>query len=66
MNKTQTTYVSGIGGFYITVNEEVKDHMSVHKYGEPCSGVLRHWGSKKELIKELKGIIKSIKELKYE
>jgi len=61
MKKYQTTYT----GKYcqITVSEEIKDHISIQDFGEPCSGILRHWGTKKELIKELQNIIKEIEEL---
>ncbi len=66
MKKVTTTYVSSeksLKAILITVNEEVKDHISIHDYGEPCSGILKHWGSSKQLIKELESIIKAIKEL---
>lgn len=61
MKKSQTTYYNN--NFCVTVNEEVKDHISVHDIGEPCSGVLRHWGNKKQLIKELREVIKEIENL---
>lgn len=61
MKLVSTTYASD--NFSITVDEEVQDHISVHEYGEPCSGVLKHWGSKAELIEELEEIIGAIKKL---
>ena len=61
MKKASTTYYNNT--CHITVNEEVKDHISVHDGGEPCSGLMRHWGSKKEIIKELEEIIEAIKNL---
>lgn len=61
MKKVFTTYSNK--GVYITVNGEVDDHISIHEGAESCSGILKHWGSKKELIKELEDIIKMIKEL---
>lgn len=45
------------------MNEEVKDYISIHDFGEPCSGVLKHWGSSKSLIKELEELIDAIREL---
>jgi len=61
MKKLSTTYNLSTYTL-LTVNEEVKDHMSIHDYGEPCSGILKHWGSKSELIKELKEIIMLLEE----
>ncbi len=61
MKKVQTVYSDYL--VHITVSEETDDHMSVHSYGEPCSGVLRHWGSRAKLIKELKDIIRAIESL---
>ena len=61
MKKHQTTYICKY--CQVTVSEEAKDHISVCDYGEPCSGVLRHWGTKKELISTLQNIIKEIEEL---
>ncbi len=64
MKKIQTTYTSKtFEGLTITVNEETTDHISVHTYGEPCSGILKHWGTRAELIGELKLIIEAIKKL---
>lgn len=63
MKKASTTYSVGNLELLITVNEEFPDHISVHHYGEPCSGILKHWGSRKELINELKNIILAIESL---
>lgn len=62
LKKVQTTY-SSAGGYNISINEEVPyKFVSVHQ-GEPCSGILRHWGKPRELIKELEEIIKALKEI---
>jgi hypothetical protein len=61
MKKVQTTYQGQYGTYH--VSEEVKNHLSVTSFGEPCSGVLRHWGTKEELINELNGIIKELESL---
>lgn len=65
LRKSQTTYYTLLGErmVSIAVNEEVGDHYSVFEYGEPCSGVLKHWGTKNQLIGELKDLINIIKEL---
>jgi len=64
MKKIYTVYAANkAGGAFITVAEDTQDHISVHDYGEPCSGVLKHWGTRAELIKELEGIIRAINEL---
>lgn len=62
MKKTSTTY-NVENEFCITVNEEAVDYISIHDFGEPCSGILKHWGSKKTLIAELRNIIKEIENL---
>ena len=66
MKKISTTYSclakNGYRNWYITVSDDNADHLSVHNI-EPCDGVLKHWGTKKELIDELKEIIKSIEEV---
>jgi len=42
-------------------NEEYKEHICLVELrginGEPCSGILKHWGSKDELIEELKEVL---------
>lgn len=44
----------------LTVNEQHPDNMSIHDYGESCGGIMKHWGSKKQLIKELQEIINAL------
>lgn len=66
MKKLSTTYQL-TEYVLVTVNEELKEtieHISLHSYGEPCFGILKHWGSKAEIISELETIIKKLKELK--
>lgn len=63
MKKTQTTYSTN--KFSITVNNEIpEDHISIHDGGEPCSGVLRHWGRPQKLIEELEEMITVIKDIR--
>lgn len=64
MKKVQTVYVSKDHKFNIAVNEEFKDHLSVYSGFEPCSGLVRHWGRKDEIIKELEGIVEVLKKFK--
>jgi hypothetical protein len=62
----QTTYSLG-NDYQLHVNEESgEDYMNITElgYGEPCSGILRHWDTKEKLIAELEGIIKRLKEFK--
>ena len=61
MKKVQTIYSNH--NFCIAVSEETDNHISVYEGIEPCSGVLKHWGSKEELIKELKDIIKEVEKI---
>jgi hypothetical protein len=67
MKKTSTTYSTVDTGdsrvINITINEEYPAHISVHDYGEPCSGFLKHWGTREQLIRELEKTIEAIKEL---
>ncbi len=68
MKKISTTYsvtnLSRARSFEITVSEDVGfKHVSVHDGGEPCSGILRHWGSPKDLISELEEVIEALKEI---
>lgn len=55
MKKAHTMYSADIrdGIAMLTVNEEVDDNVSLHEWGEPCSGILKHWGTHRELINEL-------------
>ena len=61
--KIETRYALGMN-CQLIVNEEVKDNMCLVDLGEPCSGILKHWGSKKQLINELKLIIKELEDFK--
>ncbi|TAK94656.1 hypothetical protein EPO05_06025 [Patescibacteria group bacterium] len=65
IKKSQTTYyiTEGQKSFCVYINEEVANHMSIAEYGEACSGVLKHWGSKEELIAELELMIKALKDI---
>jgi hypothetical protein len=56
IKKIQSSYSLG-NNFVLHVNEEFPDHMSVTEFGEPCSGILKHWGSKRQLIGELKSLV---------
>jgi len=60
LTKVKTQYAVERTDFILSVNEEFP-HISVHEYGDPCSGVLRHWGTPEELIAECELIIKIIK-----
>lgn len=48
---------------YIAVNEEAGGGMSIYDGIEPCSGVLRHWGSKSELRAELMELVSILDEM---
>ena len=48
---------------HVQINEETPDHISVYDGFEPCSGVLKHYGTREELIKELEEIIEIIKKV---
>lgn len=61
LTKTQTTFAVERTNFILTANEEAKPYVSIHEYGEPCSGVLKHWGTPEELIAECEHIIKILK-----
>ena len=45
------------------INEQTRYLISVHDDGEPCSGFLKQWGSKEDLIEILEDTIKEIKSL---
>lgn len=62
MKKTSTTY-SITSDTLLTVNEQFSSHISIHSYGEPCSGIIKHWGTKEEIITELKTIINALENL---
>ena len=56
MKKIQTIYEL-TKNIQLVQNEEFKEHISLIEFGEPCSGILKHWGSIKEIKKELESII---------
>lgn len=67
MKKVQSTFKiveNQRWSVYLTKNEEIDNHYSIHDSGEPCSGVVRHWGSKEDHIELLEKIIKELKKLK--
>ena len=69
MKKAHTTYyeMTKSGRMVnLAVNEETKDHISLYEGIEPCSGVLQHWGSRKELIAELEDYISILKQYEKE
>jgi len=61
MKKVLTTYSNT--EFSISVNEEYPEHISVHQFGEPCSGILKHWGTRADIIKELEAVIRAVKKI---
>lgn len=63
LTKINTEYAVEHTNLVITANEEYP-HVSIHEYGEPCSGVLRHWGTVDELVEECEKIIKALKAFK--
>ena len=65
MKKIETRYVL-TDNLYLIINEEVKDHMCLVEFGEPCSGILRHWGSQDDLVVELKKIIEKLEDINLE
>lgn len=61
MKKISTTYRL-TDEVQMIVNEEFPDHICLINYGEACSGILKHWGTKKTIIRELEDIIKKLKD----
>lgn len=61
MKKLQTNYKL-TNDIQLVVNEEYKQHICLIELGENCSGILKHWGSKKEIIAELKDIINKLED----
>jgi len=59
MKKIQTNYKL-TENVQMVVNEEFTEHICLIEYGENCSGILKHWGSKSEIISELKEIISQL------
>lgn len=64
MKKIQTTYEL-TKNIQLVQNEEFKEHISLIEYGEPCSGILKHWGSKTEILRELNEIIAKLEAYNY-
>lgn len=67
MKKVQTTYVlvSNVKwSALLTENNEIENHYSIHDYGEPCSGVLRHWDTLENHIGFFEKIISELKKVK--
>lgn len=61
MKKISTTYM--FPKFYITINEEVKERISISDLWEANQGFLKHWGTPKQIIEELEEAIKAVKEI---
>lgn len=65
LTKVKSTYAIEHTALVLSVNEETPfQHVSIHEYGDPCSGVLQHWGTPDELIEECEHIIEVLKEYK--
>jgi hypothetical protein len=67
MKKVQSTYTlveNHRWTVLLTKNEEDENSYSIHEYGEPCSGVIKHWASKEDHIALLERIIKELNKLK--
>lgn len=47
---------------HIAVDDE-DGRMSIYESTDPCSGVLRHWGSKEELKRELLELVEILDEI---
>lgn len=66
ITKSTTTYYVNLKSrpdtVCIAVNEE-GDGMSIFSGIEPCSGVLKHWGSKSELRAELMELVSILDEM---
>ena len=65
MKKTSTTYKI-FHDIFLTVDEESAGHVSIHEYGEPCSGILKHWNDINGHIAELGMIIHELKKFQHE
>lgn len=67
LKKIHTLYELQLGtkfpSVYLTMSTEAKNHMSVHSLGEPCNGVLHHWGTRQSLIEELRMIADRLEKL---
>lgn len=66
MKKVQSTYilVDNIKwSALLTKNEESENCYSLHDYGEPCSGLLKHWDTIENHIGFFEKIIKELKKI---
>jgi len=63
MKKLQTTYQL-TNDIQLIKNEELGDHICLINFGETCSGILKYWGTKEKIIKDLENIIKKLKSFK--
>jgi hypothetical protein len=63
MKKIQTIYKL-TDSVNIVHNEEYPEHYSLTEFNEPCSGIIKHWGTKEALIAELEWIVKKLKQIK--
>lgn len=61
MKKIQTIYEL-TPTIKMVVNEEFEDHICLIEYGDTCSGIMRHWGVKKDIIDELMEVVKKLEE----
>ncbi len=59
MKKLQTNYKL-TDNVQLVVNEEYKKHICLIEFGENCSGIMKYWGSKEEIIAELQEIINKL------
>lgn len=63
MKKVQTTYKlvdNNRWSALLTKNEESEGSYSIHDYGEPCSGLLKHWDTIPNHITFFEKIIKAL------
>lgn len=66
MKKVRTTFILVANQRWsalLTKNEEDENSYSIHEYGEPCSGVLKHWDTKENHIAFFEKCIKELKKL---
>ena len=55
MKKLETRYEL-TADTQLIINHESVDCISVVNFGDPCSGMLKQWGTRKEIIKKLRQI----------
>lgn len=60
MKKIETRYKL-TNNVILVQNEEYTPHINLVEYGENCSGILKYWGTKEEIINELQEIINKLK-----